>query len=88
VLDPEHGAASIGLADALLRLGDTASALRWANRAVSITPRDPAARVVLGDVLFQKGEAGPAEVEWREALQLDPSNFLARRRVNRLAQSP
>ncbi|HEY4102711.1 MAG TPA: tetratricopeptide repeat protein [Polyangiaceae bacterium] len=88
VLDPENAAASIGLADALLRLGDTASALRWANRAVSVVPRDPAARVVLGDVLFQKGEAGPAEVEWREALQLDPSNFLARRRVNRLAQNP
>ena len=85
VLDAENGPASNGLADALLRLGDTSSALRWANRAVSVAPRDPAARVILGDVLFQKGDRGGAEVEWREALQLDPSNFLARRRVNKLA---
>jgi tetratricopeptide (TPR) repeat protein/DNA-binding response OmpR family regulator len=85
VLDAENGPASNGLADALLRLGDTSSALRWANRAVSVAPRDPAARVILGDVLFQQGDHGGAEVEWREALQLDPTNFLARRRVNKLA---
>jgi len=84
VFDPENGPASNGLAEALLRLGDTASALRWANRAISVSPRDPAARVILGDVLHQKGDERAAEVEWREALQLDPSNFLARRRVNKL----
>jgi tetratricopeptide (TPR) repeat protein/DNA-binding NarL/FixJ family response regulator len=86
VLDAENGPASNGLADALLRLGDTTSALRWANRAVSVAPRDPAARVILGDVLFQKGDRSGAEVEWREALQLDPTNFLARRRVAKFDQ--
>jgi tetratricopeptide (TPR) repeat protein/DNA-binding NarL/FixJ family response regulator len=85
VLDAENGPASNGLADALLRLGDATSALRWANRAVSVAPRDPAARVILGDVLFQKGDRSGAEVEWREALQLDPTNFLARRRVAKLS---
>jgi Flp pilus assembly protein TadD len=84
VLDGENGPASNGLADALLRLGDTSSALRWANRAVSVAPRDPAARVILGDVLSQKGDRSGAEVEWREALQLDPTNSLARRRVAKL----
>lgn len=88
VLYGDNGPASNGLANALLRLGDTASALRWANRAVSVAPRDPAARVILGDVLFQKGDKGAAEVEWREALQLDPSNFVARRRVARLSAAP
>ena len=87
VLDAENGPASNGLAEALLRLGDTASALRWANRAVSVAPRDPAARVILGDVLYQKGDRSGAEVEWREALQLDPTNFLARRRVAKLTNA-
>ena len=88
VLDAENGPASNGLAEALLRLGDTDSAWRWANHAVSVAPRDPAARVILGDVLAQKGDHNGAEVEWREALQLDPTNFLARKRVNKLARSP
>ncbi|HWZ88127.1 MAG TPA: tetratricopeptide repeat protein, partial [Polyangiaceae bacterium] len=85
VLDADNGPACNGLADALLRLGDADSALRWANRAISVAPRDPAARVILGDVLFQKGDRGGAEVEWREALQLDPANFLGRRRMSKLA---
>jgi tetratricopeptide (TPR) repeat protein/DNA-binding NarL/FixJ family response regulator len=85
VLDADNGPACNGLADALLRLGDADSALRWANRAISVAPRDPAARVILGDVLFQKGDRSGAEVEWREALQLDPTNFLGRRRMSKLA---
>ncbi|HEY3255838.1 MAG TPA: tetratricopeptide repeat protein, partial [Polyangiaceae bacterium] len=84
VFDPDNVAASNGLADALLKLGDPSSALRWANHSVSVAPRDPGARVILGDVLFKRGDRGAAEVEWREALQLDPSNYLANTRVNRL----
>ena len=84
VLDEGSVAASNGLADALLKLGDTTSALRWANHSVAIAPRDTAARVVLGDVLYQKGDRNGAEVEWREALQLEPSNFIAKLRLNRL----
>ena len=87
VLDGESVAASNGLADALLKLGDAVSALRWANHSVSVAPRDPGARVILGDVLFQKGDRNAAEVEWREALQLDPTNYLAKLRMNRLAGS-
>jgi tetratricopeptide (TPR) repeat protein len=84
VLDGDSAAASNGLADALLKLGDLRSALRWANHSVSVAPRDAAARVMLGDVLFQKGDRDAAEVEWREALQLDPGNYLATLRMNRL----
>jgi tetratricopeptide (TPR) repeat protein/DNA-binding response OmpR family regulator len=84
IMDSDNVPASNGLADALLKLGDAASALRWANHSIAVDPRDPAARVVLGDVLFQRGDRGAAEVEWREALQLDPSNYLAKLRVDRL----
>ena len=84
VLDAENVTASNGLAETLLKLGDVTSALRWANRSVSVAPRDPAARVILGDVLLEKGDRNAAEVEWREALQLDPSHYLAKLRINRL----
>ena len=84
VLDGDNVTASNGLADALLKLGDVPSALRWANHSVSVAPRDAAARVALGDVLSQKGEADAAEIEWREALQLDPANYPAKLRVSRL----
>jgi Flp pilus assembly protein TadD/DNA-binding NarL/FixJ family response regulator len=87
VLDGDNAQASNGLANALLRLGDVASAQRWANHALSVAPRDPAARVILGDVLFQKGDRSAAEVEWREALQIDPSNFIAKLRMNKLANT-
>ena len=75
------------LADALLKLGDTASALRWANHSLSIAPRDAASRVVLGDVLFQHGERAAAEAEWRTALEFDATNYLAAMRLNRLTRA-
>jgi tetratricopeptide (TPR) repeat protein/DNA-binding response OmpR family regulator len=84
VLDGDNAQASNGLADTLLKLGDTISALRWANHSVAIAPRDAAARLVLGDVLFQKGDRNAAEVEWREALQLEPANYQGKLRINRL----
>jgi len=87
VLDENNVGASTGLADTLLKLGDPSSALRWANRAIAVAPRDPFARVTLGDVLLQRGDRGAAEVEWREALQLDPSNFAAKLRINRLSSA-
>ncbi|MEO6599007.1 MAG: tetratricopeptide repeat protein, partial [Polyangiaceae bacterium] len=84
VLDGDNGLASNGLADVLLKLGDTTSALRWANHSIAVAPRDARARVVLGDVLFQKGDRNAAEVEWREALQLEPANYQGKLRLNRL----
>jgi tetratricopeptide (TPR) repeat protein/DNA-binding response OmpR family regulator len=84
VLDSDNAAACNGLSNALLRLGDTASALRWATHAVAVAPRDPAARIILGDVLFQKGDRSGAQVEWQEALHQDPANFVAKLRINKL----
>jgi tetratricopeptide (TPR) repeat protein/DNA-binding response OmpR family regulator len=84
VFDADSVVASNGLADSLLKLGDASSALRWANHSIAVAPRDASARVVLGDVLFQRGEPAAAEVEWREALQLDPANYLATQRVTKL----
>lgn len=87
VLDNDNIPASNGLAGALLKLGDASSALRWANHSVALAPRDASARLVLGDVLFQQGDRSAAEVEWREALQLEPDNFLAKLRLGRLQRA-
>jgi tetratricopeptide (TPR) repeat protein/DNA-binding response OmpR family regulator len=84
VLDGDNALASNGLADALLRLGDATSALRWANHSVAVAPRDAQARLILGDVLFKRGDRNAAEVEWREALQLEPANYQGKLRLNRL----
>ena len=56
----------------------------WANHSVAVAPRDATARLVLGDALFQNGDRNAAEVEWREALQLEPANYQAKLRINRL----
>jgi Flp pilus assembly protein TadD/DNA-binding response OmpR family regulator len=84
VLDPESLAASRGLALTLFRLGDFKPAQRWSHRAVVLAPRDPDVRVILGDALSADGNKRGAEVEWREALRLDPANAEAQKRINRM----
>lgn len=87
VLNPENLSASNGLSDALLKLGDTPSALLWANHSVAVAPRDAATRVVLGEALFQHGDPVAAETEWREALHFDPNNYLAKLRLSRASRA-
>jgi len=84
VLDPESLAASRGLALTLFRLGDFKPAERWAHRAIALAPRDPDIRIILGDTLAADGNKRGAEIEWREALQLDPANSEAQKRINRM----
>lgn len=83
VLDPESLAASRGLALTLFRLGDFKPAERWAHRAIALAPRDPDVRIILGDTLAASGNKRGAEIEWREALKLDPANAEAQKRINR-----
>jgi len=87
VLNDDSLPASNGLADVLLKLGDASAALRWANHSLAVAPRDASARLILGDVLFQQGDRNAAEVEWREALQLEPGNVAATLRLKRLAHT-
>ncbi|HVY31771.1 MAG TPA: hypothetical protein VHB79_34785 [Polyangiaceae bacterium] len=84
VLDPDSLEASRGLAAVLNQLGDGAAAVRWAQRALTREPRDPASHVVLGDALLLMGDKVGAEREWREANRLDPANIEAQRRIKKL----
>lgn len=84
VLDPDSLAASRGLAACLNQLGDGASAVRWAQRALTTEPRDADSHVVLGDALLLLGDKVGAERAWREANRLDPVNMEAQKRIRRL----
>ena len=66
-------------------LGEPKPALRWAQRALAIDPRNAAARVAMGDAHLAAGHARLAETEWREALGVDPGNGEALLRLNKLA---
>ena len=88
MLEPGSLAASRGLAACLNQLGDGASAVRWAQRALTTDPRDPDAHVVLGDALVLLGDKVGAEREWREANRIDPANMEAQKRIRRLRTLP
>jgi Tfp pilus assembly protein PilF len=76
--------AALGLATCLVKLGEPRPAMRWAQRALSIDPRNAAARVAMGDAHLAAGDARLAEAEWREALVVDPGNGEALLRLNKL----
>jgi DNA-binding response OmpR family regulator/Flp pilus assembly protein TadD len=84
ILDPGSLTAHVGLTSSLVRLGDLKSAALWAQRTVTIAPRDAGPRLALGDLLARQGDDVGAAVEWNEALRLDPANFGAKRRLARL----
>jgi tetratricopeptide (TPR) repeat protein/DNA-binding response OmpR family regulator len=78
---PDQVEANLGLATALLRLGDAKPASHWAERATQLDPKDPEARVALGDAMSKLGQQDAAIMQWREAAMLDPNNRNARRRL-------
>jgi Flp pilus assembly protein TadD len=86
LVDTESLKAALGLASALLKLGDAKPSLLWAQRALAIDPRSSSARIALGDAQLALGERQLAENEWREALALDPDNGEARLRLAKSAK--
>jgi cytochrome c-type biogenesis protein CcmH/NrfG len=55
----------------------TSPALVKARRAVLKNPQDATAQIALGNAYLNLGEAAQADVRYREAMQLEPSNALA-----------
>lgn len=83
LLEPKSWAAMVGLSYVLLELGEVKPAVVWAERAVSVAPRNSSVRLVLGDALSRAGESARATEAWREATLLDPNNREARKRLRR-----
>ena len=85
VLQPDRTEPAVGLARALLEQDDTGNAILWARRAVSLSPTNVGARVLLGDTLAKSGDTKGAEMEWLEAQRLEPANPQVSLRMAHLA---
>ena len=72
---------SFGLSEALLGMGRTQASLLWAERAAQALPKDSRWQVLFGDALYQNGQNDRARGAWKAALDAQPSNRTAARRV-------
>jgi Flp pilus assembly protein TadD len=70
ILDPASAAANLGLATALLRLGEPEPAERAAGRAFELSPRDPRVRVTLGDIAAARSDSARAKQHYAAAAEL------------------
>ena len=64
-------------ARAALRSGNAAEALRLAERAVELSPRDAGYRMLLADLYLRNGRFRSAETSYSDVLEIDPGNVRA-----------
>jgi eukaryotic-like serine/threonine-protein kinase len=78
-----HGAfgPSLSLSEALLGLERSRAALVWAERAARAFPKNSRMQVLFGDALFENGQNDKARAAWQVALDVQPSNRVAARRL-------
>jgi Flp pilus assembly protein TadD len=78
-----HGAfgPSLSLSEALLGLERSRAALVWAERAARAFPKNSRMQVLFGDALFENGQNDKARAAWQVALDVQPSNRVAVRRL-------
>jgi tetratricopeptide (TPR) repeat protein len=79
--DPEHAAATAAVAGCLLKLGEKEEAEAWALRAETLKPDSASIQIVLGDVRMELGKRDLGQRHYRRALELDPNDRDAERRV-------
>ena len=80
VLDPSSDEAAAGVARTLLALGEPASGLAWARRAVRLEPSSPDAHLAHGDALRARGDEKNAQMAYRKAQKLGSTRAEARLR--------
>ncbi|HTV21304.1 MAG TPA: tetratricopeptide repeat protein [Polyangiaceae bacterium] len=74
-------APSLGLSEALLGLDRSRAGLVWAERAAQAFPKDSRIQVLFGDALYENGQGEKARAAWKTALDVQPSNRVAARRL-------
>lgn len=77
-VDPEHGSCTNLRSLALERLGRSGDAIDAANAQLSRHPDDPTAHAAVAYAHLNRGEYHQAQISFREALRLDPTNEFAR----------
>lgn len=72
--DPDDVNAMLILADLLANTGRTAEAVQWYDKAVKQRPDDVSLRVAFGRTLLQGGFRLDAELQFKKASELAPTN--------------
>lgn len=72
---------SLGLSEALLGLDRSRAGLVWAERAAQALPKDSRIQVLFGDALYENGQSEKARAAWKTALDVQPNNRVAARRL-------
>jgi tetratricopeptide (TPR) repeat protein len=73
-LDPSAAFIAGEAAELALQLEDRPRAEKWARRRLELAPGDAKSRVILGRVLWARGDVEGAEAELQRALKDDPSS--------------
>jgi hypothetical protein len=79
--DAKNPHALAGLAEAQLATGELDAALATIEQAIKVRPRRARYRVQLGDILKAQGKAGEARAAYKKALEIDPGEREASRRL-------
>lgn len=73
----QQAASAYAKANGAVRKGDVAEALRHAEQAVELAPRDVGYRMLLADLYLKNGRFQSAETSFGDVLTLDPGNARA-----------
>lgn len=73
-LDPAAAFIAGEAAELALRLEDRGRAEKWARRRLELAPNDARSRVILGRVLWARGDVEKAEEQFQKALRTDPAS--------------
>ena len=73
-LDPSAAFIAGEAAELALQLEDRERAEKWARKRLELAPGDAKSRVILGRVLWTRGDAEGAEAEFEKALKADPAS--------------
>lgn len=73
-LDPSAAFIAGEAAELALQLQDRDRAEKWARRRLELAPSDAKSRVILGRVLWTRGDTEGAEAEFEKALKDDPGS--------------
>jgi len=84
--NPREAQARIGLASVAFERTDYTQAVELARQVVHMYPRAIQGHIILGDAYFKLLRYDEARRSWERALQLDPENRHASRRIERLRQ--
>jgi tetratricopeptide (TPR) repeat protein len=78
---PDDANVWAALAETHARVGDTEASVTAYKRATALAPDFGAAHFGYGTSLMQLGRGSEAVAAWKQALALDPSNFVIRKQI-------